>query len=505
MRHKSRQPFLAGQLLWIVWIIQGLVPPGGATGNGGPFVIQYPHGDPAAKGTLARLDADLKPAREERLRVVEEHLNIRFEPDIMRSLSPTTTTPKVSVTAEYLIENPTAEAIEIDFGFPILRGIYINPYAMSLLPSVRVQCDQKFLPVTIISNSYIYGVIRQRARETIEQGIAGDPELARRLDAIRSSSGQEASNGRQELIRYLTQRRQWDNSDAVLLAEYAGLDLETLKHRPPDRPLFVFFSDPEMAKLANDNLGPLAAIGEQKATQFFARLAWCFDPEQAGGYEEIFKAWGGDVREQAVDLASGRIRPREIQWDDAALAAGIADPQFDPTLYVRVEYLDPRAPLTEREKAACQSILKHLRVIFTFAPMNILYYRATFAAQSTQTITVSYQQHAYADTRAPQSYQLAYVLHPASRWSDFGPIHLQVQVPADVGFRASVPCRLTDTGQTAAGSDPPAAGGEATVFQTYQARLQEKTGELFLAVDQASWTARFGPDQQRTARNSRPR
>ena len=52
-----------------------------AFGNGGPFVVKYPNGDPAAKGVLARLDPTLKPARETRLRVLKEDLTIRFVPN----------------------------------------------------------------------------------------------------------------------------------------------------------------------------------------------------------------------------------------------------------------------------------------------------------------------------------------------------------------------------------------------------------------------------------------
>ncbi|HUV04201.1 MAG TPA: hypothetical protein VMX94_03750 [Armatimonadota bacterium] len=44
---------------------------GTALANGGPFVIKYPEGDPAAKGTVARLDPDLKPARETRLQTAK--------------------------------------------------------------------------------------------------------------------------------------------------------------------------------------------------------------------------------------------------------------------------------------------------------------------------------------------------------------------------------------------------------------------------------------------------
>ena len=43
-----------------------IVTAGAIFANGGPFVLKYPNGDPAAKGVLARLDPDLKPGRENR-------------------------------------------------------------------------------------------------------------------------------------------------------------------------------------------------------------------------------------------------------------------------------------------------------------------------------------------------------------------------------------------------------------------------------------------------------
>ena len=59
-----------------------------ALGNGGPFMIKYPNGDPAAKGVLARLDPDLKPTRESRLRVVKEDLKVTFGRDRFPSWLP---------------------------------------------------------------------------------------------------------------------------------------------------------------------------------------------------------------------------------------------------------------------------------------------------------------------------------------------------------------------------------------------------------------------------------
>ena len=84
--------------------------------NGGPFVIKYPNGDPAAKGVLARLDPDLKPARETRLRVIKEDLKVTFgrERPFGRAGKNIDGPPLAHVSAEYTIENPTNEEIEVD-------------------------------------------------------------------------------------------------------------------------------------------------------------------------------------------------------------------------------------------------------------------------------------------------------------------------------------------------------------------------------------------------------
>lgn len=130
-------------------------------GNGGPFVVKYPGGDPAAKGVLARLDPSLRPARETKLRVVKEDLGISFTQEAFRR--PADTMPLVTVSAAYTIENPTNEEVQVDFGFPILRGIYISPLSMTPLPDVQVTVDGKYLKADVISNSAIYGIIRQQA------------------------------------------------------------------------------------------------------------------------------------------------------------------------------------------------------------------------------------------------------------------------------------------------------------------------------------------------------
>jgi len=486
----------------VVFLLAGLVASAGWT-NGGPFVVKYPEGDPAAKGILAHLGPDLKPARETRLRVVKEDLTVIFGRDRFRRSEERDSPPLASVSAAYTIENPTAEDVPVDFGFPILRGVYLDPYSMMPAPDVEVTLGDRSLHAQVISNSAIYGIIRAGARRAIDRGVVADRRLLGLVEEVRE--GRE--DAREALVSHLTQARDWNARDAALLREYVGLDLGTAKTYPRDRS-WVWMRDAELNDLVAANLGPLAAIGEQKATQLFAQLAGRFEPETAAAYEALFAAWGGDVRERSVDLLTGEVRPREIDVDAEPGAIDSAGP-FDPTLYARVDYFDENAGLSEAETAACKTILKNLPVVFTFAPMNLLYYRATFPAQTTHELTVRYSQYAFADTHDPASYQLAYVVHPASLWDDFGPINLEVAVPEGVGFRASVPCERQGTEEREAWVSPRHSRTEEKArYDVYQGPVKAKTGELFLAVDAVSWrkhppppeeTALAAPQQARQA------
>ena len=458
-----------------------------ASGNGGPFVIKYPNGDPAAKGVLARLDPDLMPGRENRLKVVKEDLKVTFDKD--RILGPVISGPPlVRVSAQYTIENPADKEIEMDFGFPILRGIYVSPYSMMPRPDVVVQLDQKPIVCTIISNSTIYGIIRRRAYALIEEAIAANSELANLVSAVRNSSDEQRPAARQKLSAHLTGPMKWNQRDAALLVEYAGLDVTgPIKIQPPDRTfLWAGSSEPELHKLQYEYLGSLAAIGEQKATQLFAHLAAKFNPQASAAYEKIFAAWGGDVRECSVDLTTGKVRPREITVEPSAIGnkkgldISIAS---DPTIYARLDYLDPNAPISKIERASCEAILKNLPVVFTFAPMNILHYQVRFPANSIHTLTVSYTQYAYLDTRQPSSYQLAYVVHPASFWNEFGPINLEVAVPDGVVFRASADCENGGSEERQVSPNNP----QKVRFSIYRTILKQKTGELYLAIDAKAW------------------
>ncbi len=454
-----------------------------ALGNGGPFVLKYPNGDPAAKGVLARLDPDLKPGRESRLRVIKEDLRVTFGKDSFPR-SAIAALPLVRVSAEYTIENPTNKEIEVDFGFPILRGVYVNPRSMMPRPDVRVQLGQAPVTCTIISNSAIYGIIRQRARELIEKAVADNLELKGLVASVRNSKDKAREAARKALFSHLTDAMKWNERDADLMVEYTSLDFVKIKSHPPDRMRWWWGADKEINELMNSNLGPLSAVGEQKATQFFAQLASCFEPKAAAAYEAIFTAWGGDVRVRSVNLQTGKVRPRQITVDASAFnedshitGAG------DPTIYARVDYLDPKANITEEEKTSCKAILKNLPVIFTFAPMNILHYQVKFPAKSTQTLVVSYSQYAYLDTGWPASYQLAYVVHPASLWNEFGPINLEVAVPEGVGFRASVACHNGRVEERAVAAYRP----EKARFNIYRTVLEQKTGEIYMAVDAEAW------------------
>jgi len=567
---------MATKLALAASLLVGLCATHWAFGNGGPFVVKYPSGDPAAKGVLARLDPTLKPAQETRLRVVKEDLTVRFGTD-RQTLDMAAMPPRVAVTAAYTIENPTGEEVQVDFGFPILRGIYLIQ-GMGSYPDARVMIDKEHLSATVISNSAIYGMIRQNARKTIEKGITGDPELARLVAAVRAAwttlpppaSSQPAASplaqmsqrggpaaapppvskpaerkptadylpARESLRKYLTGKREWNERNAALLVEYASMDFGQGDRNPrPSRDGRIprdrwdawVWSGAELDLLKALNLGALAAIGEQKATQLFAQLASRFDKEAAGTYEAIFAAWGGDVRERSIDLETGEVRPREVNLPPPL--AAVANPALraqpdlrltaDPTVYARVDYLDPNAKLTAEEKASCQAVLKNLPVVFTFAPMNLLHYQAKFPAHATRVVTVSYSQYASADTRGTGSYQLAYVLHPATLWKEFGPIQLKVDVPIGIACRASVamqkesdrneskaqqaaqpaPFALDDLasakiegpGKRIAANATPKPRSEP-VMEVYKVTLQEpreKQGELFIAVDKAAWDKMF--------------
>ena len=138
--------------------------------------------------------------------------------------------------------------------------------------------------------------------------------------------------------------------------------------------------------------------------------------------------------------------------------------------------------------------------------MNLLHYEVKFSAKSAHTVTVHYRQYAFADTRDSGSYQLAYVLHPATLWKDFGPINLTLSVPKGVASRASAATELAGTkkekrGGNAVESYPDqitlsnAESYRANIYRTILAKPEQKRGELFVAVDKAAWDKAFVPQK----------
>ncbi|MBM3883138.1 MAG: hypothetical protein FJ387_26065 [Verrucomicrobia bacterium] len=502
---------------WVAVAAAAVLATVSALANGGPFVLKYPGGDPAAKGVLARLDSNLKPARESRLEVTRENLWIRFEaerPSLLRTKPGDEPLPLVAVAAEYLIANPTPETVEVDFGFPILRGVYVSLWSMSLAPDVQVRVDGTQPPVqpTLISNSAIYGLLRRHAAETITRQVATEAQLDRLFRSVASAPDRADADHRAALARHLTEHRGWPASDATLLVEYAALQgqhalplpaaTQSSGHAatPGVRRAGLFWGfdhDATLIEAKNATGWAVSAIGEQKATQWLTRLAARFDPTSAASYESIFQSWGGDVRERAADLETGRVRPREISRTASPRPEGFAGELLahaDPTVYARVDYFTDDPDLTDAQRVSWRSVLEHLPVVFTFAPMNLLHYRVAFPPGATRTVTVSYRQYAYLDTRSPRSFQLAYVVHPASLWDSFGPIHVTVTAPEGVRPVGSVPLHPAEPGPALTsnpiGQAPPGWG-------SFGATLTETRGELFVAVEAEAWNhalAAMGPE-----------
>jgi len=473
--------------------------------NGGPFVVKYPGGDPAAKGVLARLDPGLQPAREARLAVVSENLTIRFEPEqfVRTTGRPgAEATPLVAVTAEYFITNTTGEAVEVDFGFPILRGIYVSPFSMMPMPDAQVRVDgTNHLRPALISNSAIYGILRRRAANAIEHRLEGDPPLDRLFQACLTAAPETRESARRTLNEYLIGKKGWSSGDAALLAEYAALQpakptqaAAPAGKMPASAGFFWWEQDATLLAAKSETLWAVQAIGEQKATQWLTRLAALIDRNNASSYEAIFQSWGGDVREKSVDLLTGQTRPREITSTSAPRPAGYRGEvlaQSDPTVYARVDYLGDNAGLTDGQKASWNTVLRHLPVIFTFAPMNLLHYRVAFAPGAVRTVSVSYRQYAYLDSRSPRSYQLGYVIHPASLWNSFGPIHLTVATPVGVTPVASV--SLGESAEFLAGEVQEHPGAPRLSYGARFATVTEKTGELFVGIDADAWAKAVSP------------
>jgi hypothetical protein len=479
-----------------------------ALANGGPFLVRAPGGDPATKGAPAPILPDLLPGRESRLQVVKEDLGFRFTGHPGSA--------PVEVSAQYSIRNPTDDEIKLEIGFPIVRGIF-RPYYRGGMggggwagsPVVAVWLDKQQHPSTLITNSDLLTRIRRHAYAIIDNAFAVRPGLKALQDQMKAAAGDNkaAADAQTKLSAALIKDKAWSERDARLLANFARVVWQPPPPPPPTKtqkpedteqeakrlmktyraeaggiprayrhqhPQEVpFFDEPNtftagVAYFVDAEsrwppyLGPLASLGELKATQLLSHLANRFAPEAGRSYERIFTAWGGDVREHAVDLGTGALRPRESRTGE--------------TLYARVEAFNPHVVVDPEKRAACQQIADNLPVTFTFAPMNLIRTQVTFPKRSTRVLGFTYSQNVFDDTAQPASYQLAYLVHPASFWEQFGPINLTIEVPKGMPVRASVPTKRTEVRD---GHD------------LHKGVLKEKTGELLVAVPVAAWRERL--------------
>jgi hypothetical protein len=476
--------------------LSALLASAGAFANGGPFLVRRPNGDPAAKGVAAPMLPDLMPGRESRLEVVREDLSFRFTGGETR--------PLVHVTARYTIKNPTDQGITLAVGFPILRGIYVEYSggamgSFSTYPAYRVQLDGREVGSTVISNSDLFDRIRGDAWKKIVAAMDADPAL-RPLRARMAAADPTAADAvRTELEKQLLAMR-WEPRDAALLADLMRAigpkptPLTAEQHKPipwpynaagprPRHQIFADQVDFELGSLGEDStryhMGALSSMGELKATQLLSHVAARLAPGASTDYQRLFTAWGGDVREQAVDPGTGVLRPRRDEGKGSAF-------DENASLYARLDYFQPNTIMQPARRQACERIVKNLPVVFTFAPMNIIRTELTFPARSTRVVTYDYSQFSFDDLGPPASHQLAYVVHPASFWKTFGPISVTVQAPQGVPVRASIPMRK------AAPHTPSLPAG----FVAFTGELREKTGELYLSVDCDKWKAGVGDGEK---------
>jgi hypothetical protein len=121
-----------------------------------------------------------------------------------------------------------------------------------------------------------------------------------------------------------------------------------------------------------------------------------------------------------------------------------------------------------------------------------LYCQVEFPAHATHTVTVNYEQYLYADSREPSTYQLAYVLHPASLWKEFGPITLTLELPQGIKCRASVPTEPAGRDRQRL-PDGTAVSAPLSVFKAVLKTPAQKKGELYIALDKAAWDHSYSP------------
>lgn len=275
-------------------------------------------------------------------------------------------------------------------------------------PVVAVKLGQEGQRFDILSNTDILARIREHAFGIVETGIAGlgIKDLYERMKSLTGKQADELQAALQAKVR----KAGWSERDARLLASFVRA-VAYVPPPPPPPPEQVREQKRKTAEEAGRNwgrwgdeprageipfvegtqsiwgtghpkyLGTLASLGEVKATQLLSHLASRFEPAAGRSYENIFGAWGGDVRERAVDLTSGAERPRHVESPD--------------TLYARVDYFNESRVKDPGRRASCKQILADLPVTFTFAPMSLIRTRVSFPGNAKRVLEFTYEQHPY--------------------------------------------------------------------------------------------------------------
>ena len=76
------------------------------------------------------------------------------------------------------------------------------------------------------------------------------------------------------------------------------------------------------------------------------------------------------------------------------------------------------------------------------------------------------------------------MVHPASLWGEFGPINLTIKAPDEAKVAASVPLAVGDTYDRN-------IARQTVRYATYTGTVEDKSGELFVAVVAENWHNAF--------------
>jgi hypothetical protein len=446
-----------------VFLVLGLLNVAIGTAAANPVVLApSPPDDPAALGVLTPARAQILPGHEARLRVREEHLSITFGDEVHRPEEYATQPPMVLVTASYSIENPTDADIRAVFGYPILRDIHKYAYVLSRDTGARL--DGERVDGYGVDAEEICSLLCRSLRRSIEEAIDADPELRALVDSVPAPSAHTWPGAARALATHLGRRRGWTEEEALWLVAYSSLGLEALDVPLPDERVSgpVSMTYPELLHRRFVRLGALARLDERVACQFLERVAALLDAGATTGYADVVRAWGGTDKELAVDLATGALRPRVAPVRPASDSGPEAPHWLEPVILAKPGSVFEALPEPP-------------------PPMVLVLYEVEFPARNTREFRVTDKQFAFMDGAGTGSNQTAFVIHTAARWDDFGPISVEVLAPEGCSFRASFPCEATGAREVAA------SDGVRFPATVYEGNVQEKNGQILVAVGEPSW------------------